>query len=525
MASYFSTAFFGLLLPILVLAYGVMPKRARWVVLLLGSYAFAWVLSGRLVAFMLISTVSVYALGLLLQANSNRREQALANGGAPKKEIRARCKTRGRWILVAGIALNLGILVALKYLSFFDDVLVGWGFGHVLPALSIGVPIGISFYTLMAISYLVDIYREQQVADRHLGHVALYLSFFPYIMEGPIARYHQVAPALWEGTPLRSDNLYRGSLRMLVGFVKKTIVADRLNTLVGTVFDNHGSYDGGTIALAAILYTMQLYCDFAGTMDVALGMGCLFGVELPENFNQPFFSVSAAEFWQRWHITLGAWFKDYVYYPVAFSKPCKALTKRARKRFGRVMGPALVGTIALFCVWLGNGLWHGAGTQYVAFGMYYFVILSLGSFVEPVARSRAAKRGINRDAGILRVLRIARTLVIVFIGELIFRADSFAVAQSMLGRVVSCFSVRSLMDGTVLTLGLDLYDLVVIGIGLVCVLVLDLVKERGFSPWKLLCSQGAVVRWTVWVLILAAVVVFGAYGFGYEPVDPMYAQY
>lgn len=525
MASYFSVAFVCVLLPASVLLYAIAPKRARWVVLLVVSYAFLWILSGGLIVLVGVSTLSVYALGLAMGRIHGRRDGLLSSGLCDARAIRQDCKRKTRLVLVLGVAVNMCMLAATKYLGFFASALSLFAMGAKLTPPKFGAPIGISFYTLMAVSYLADVYRETQQPDAHLGHVALYLVFFPYLMEGPIVRYRQVAPGLWAGDALRANNLYAGSLRILWGFAKKLIVADRLNPLVSNVFKNYDTFDGGIIAFAAVLYTLQLYCDFSGAMDVALGMSRIFGVSLPENFKQPFFSKTASEFWQRWHITLGSWFKDYVYYPISLSKPCKSLTKRARRRLGRVVGPAFVSMIALFFVWFGNGLWHGAATQYIAFGMYYFVIVSLGGFVEPAAQRLANSWKVNRESGPYKALRVARTLVVVFVGELIFRASGVRAAFAMLGGIVTRFSVDCFASGTVLSLGLDAYDFAVVGVFAALLLAFDVFCEWGKSPWDAVVHRGVWIWANAWATLFVVVVVFGAYGHGYTPVDPLYAQF
>lgn len=523
MASYFSTSFICIFLPASVVLYAIVPKRARWIVLLVASYAFLWVLSGKLVVFVGVSTLSVYALGLVMGRIHKRRDEALSRIFGDKRQIRRKSKVSTRIALVLGVVINVGMLAATKYLGLFASVFSLFGMEAPLP--KVGAPIGISFYTLMAISYLIDVYRESLMPETHLGHVALFLVFFPYLMEGPIVRYGQVTPSLWSGNPLRGNNLYAGSLRILWGFAKKFIVADRLNPFVNNVFENYASHDGGVIVLAAVLYTIQLYCDFSGTMDVALGMSRIFGVSLPENFRQPFFSKTASEFWQRWHITLGAWFKDYVYYPVSLSKPCKSLTKRARRHFKGAVGPTLVSMIALFCVWLGNGLWHGAGSQYVAFGMYYFIVISLGAFVELLAQYLAKKWRINRECFPYRMFRIVRTLVIIFTGELIFRAHGVRSACAMLDGVITRFSLDSFSNGTLFSLGLDVCDFWIIGIGVGLLFLFDAYCELKESTWDVIALQGTCMQLIIWVMLFVVVVVFGAYGYGYAPVDPMYAQF
>ncbi|MDO4537103.1 MAG: MBOAT family O-acyltransferase [Coriobacteriales bacterium] len=497
--------------------------------LLVASYAFLYHLSGRVIGFTLVTTLSVYALGLGMGRVYEARDGELAQVKRGKKAIKERYKKRARWVLVAGIAINMGILFALNYLGFFGKVtnaILGLFSMHAdIRPLRIGTPLGISFYTLMAVSYLVDVYRETIKPDRHLGRVALFLSFFPQIMEGPICRYGQTAQALTEGKPLTRAGLYEGSVRMLVGFVMKLVIADRLNSLVGMIFKSYNHLDGGVIMLGAVFYTLQLYCDFAGTMHVALGMGRFFGVTLPENFRQPFFSKTASEFWQRWHITLGAWFKDYVFYPVSFSKLCKSLSTKARKRFGRQIGPLLVSSIALFCVWFGNGLWHGAGTQYLLFGMYYFVLIVAGGFLEIPAQAFAAKHELDRDKGLYAGLRVARTLCLIFVGELMFRSDSARDAFAMLARMVTNFSFEGIANGALFGIHFVPADLAIALLTLVGVFALDAVKERGGTPLASLCSKSLLVRWGVWFALFMFVLIFGAYGAGYVPVDPMYAQF
>ncbi len=528
MTSYFTLIFLVVFLPLVLLAYAAVPKRLRGYVLLCASYFFAWCISGPRITFMLISTLCVYGIARAMDARIQKRDAQLAQVKKGKREIKASCKHQLNQLLVAGVVVNLGILIALNYLGFFGELataalgLLGIHAHFEFPR--IGAPIGISFYTLMAISYLVDVSRETIKADHHFGRLALFLSFFPHIMEGPIARYTQTATALWEGRDLSAQNSYRGMLRMAIGFAKKLLVADRLNLYVKTIFTDYASYDGGLIALGAVLYTLQLYCDFSGCMDVAIGLGQFFGAEYPENFRQPFFSRTTSEFWQRWHITLGQWFKDYVYYPVSLSKPVKRLTTKARKRFGNRYGPLLVSGIALFCVWLGNGLWHGAGSQYLFFGMYYFVLIWLGGFIEPNARAWAADHGIDRERGAYRVFRTVRTLMAVFVGELFFRAEGLEAGLAMFGKMLSNFSLASFADGTVFTL-MSKADFAVALFFVAVVFVYDTAYERGFDVRKMIEEKGFVLRWAIWIAIVMTVVIFGAYGFGYVAVDPMYAQY
>ena len=401
----------------------------------------------------------------------------------------------------------------------------------------IGVPIGISFYTLMAASYLFDVYRGTIAPDTNLGRIALFLSFFPQIMEGPICRYGQTAEQLWAGTPINKDNLYRGSVRILWGFAKKMIVADRLNLVVKPIFADYTSYDGGVVAAAAVLYTLQLYCDFSGCMDVALGTARIFGIALPENFRHPFFSRTASEFWQRWHITLGSWLRDYIFYPLSLSAPMKSLTKAARHRIGNRYGPLLAGSVTLFCVWFANGLWHGAGSQYIFFGLYYFVIILLGGLVEPLAQSVCGKLHINREGTAWRTFQWLRTLVVVFVGELFFRAEGMDAGLYMFGQLVGNFTLESFTNGTFMAIGLTfpsvttdvvglcLQDYAAVAVMVVIMTIVAVIEERGCCITERLAHKNLAVRWAVLYALIIAIVIFGSYGVGTAPLDPIYAQF
>ena len=535
MTSYFSPFFLCAFLPLTVAVYGLVPQRARWGVLLVASYLFFACISSYLIVFILLSTLSVYGLGLWMGKAMDARDLALKEPGAVKKEIKAACKKKLNAIMALGLVFNFGLLIASKYLAFFADLALSFvGLLGVQAALEVphwGVPIGMSFYTLMAASYLMDIVRSGLKPDKHLGHVALYLAFFPQIMEGPICRYTQTGALLAAGNPLTRSNLYAGTLRIMWGLAKKMIVADRLNLFVKTIYDgttdfaDGAAFDGGIIAVAAILYTVQLYCDFSGTMDMAVGMGRLFGISITENFRQPFFSRTASEFWQRWHITLGAWLRDYIYYPISLSKPMKKLTSALRKKMGNRYGPLVASSVALFAVWLGNGLWHGAGTQYLFFGMYYFVLIVAGGFLEPAMQKFAQKTGLNRDSKGYHVFQIARTWVIIFVGEMFFRANGMEAGFAMFAQLVGNFSLETILSPAFWGLGMDAKDLLIITCMVTAMFVVGALKERGVAVLNVIAEKPAWVRWGLVLLLFTCMLIFGAYGGDYEPVEPMYAEF
>ena len=301
MTSYFSLLYLLVFLPAVTLLYHILPQKHRWKVLLGASYLFFWSVSGKLLVFLVFSTCSIHYFGLWMSNLQNERDRLLSEAEKQeKKAVKAKYQKKLRQIVTVAVLSQILVLLVLKYAEFF-----GSNFNHVLSLLNAPftlpvpefiLPIGISFYTLQAASYLFDVYRGTVRADKSFCRLALFLSFFPQIMEGPICRYNQTAAQLWEGKPIEFSNLISGCQRILYGLMKKVIVADRLNMFIRTVFTEFDQHDGGVTALAMVLYTCQLYMDFSGTMDCVLGAAEIFGVRLPENFKQPFFSKSISDF-------------------------------------------------------------------------------------------------------------------------------------------------------------------------------------------------------------------------------------
>ncbi len=517
-------------MPLTIGAYSIAPKRVRRWVILLASWAFFWAVSETLIVYLLISIVLVHYFGLWLGALQTKSDALLKSAEASeKKALKARCLKKQRLVMAGGVCINLGILLFLKYSPFFtaniNTLLAFLGTGISIEIPSYALPIGISFYTLQALAYLFDVYRKKIPADTNILRLALFMSFFPQIMEGPICRYSDTAERLWEARPISYHNLTFGVQRICLGLAKKLIVADRLNLFIKNIFGNYANYDGCVIAVAIVFYTLQLYMDFSGTMDIALGTGEIFGVSLPENFKRPFFSTSISEFWKRWHITLGTWFKDYVFFPISMAKPLKKLTIRARKHLGNHFGPLVSGSIALFAVWLGNGLWHGAGWHYIFFGMYHFVLILLGNAIVPYAIKLCGKLNISRKGLPYRIFQIVRTSILVCIGELFFRADNLIIAFGMLGKTLTNFNFSSFYDGTLLKCGMDGYDFIVILIVVLVLFAIGLIQEKGISIREAISKRNVVLRLCAYEALIIVIIVFGAYGTGYVALDPIYAKF
>ncbi len=522
---YCSPVYYLLFLPFVGGFYYICPKKKRWVILLLASYLFFMSISRHLIVYLLFSTLSIYFIGLMLEKLQIQRDQAVKERERKeRKEIKKQYKKKQLQLVVLGVILQIGLLIILKYSDFLGTN-VNQIFHLSLPIYTFMVPIGISFYSLQAVSYIIDVYHEKIVADHHLGRVALYMSFFPSLMEGPICRYEQTAQALFSGSRLDWQNIRFGLQRILYGLIKKMVIADRLNILITTVFKDYGKFDGGIIALAMVCYTCQLYMEFSGTIDVVIGSGKIFGITMPENFKQPFFSKSISEFWSRWHITLGTWFKDYIYYPMSLSSSLRTLTKKARKYVGNYYGPLLSGTIALFCVWFCNGIWHGDAWNYIFFGMYHFSLIFLGNIFAPLVSKMYEFTHISKDCFVVKVLRMFKTAILVCIGELFFRAPGLKAGIKMFTQMVTQFSLASFSDGKFLTLGVDDKDFLIVLVTCLLVFVISVLKEKGVHICSTIEKKNIVLRWTVWYVLIFYLIIFGAYGIGYIPVDPIYAGF
>ena len=372
---------------------------------------------------------------------------------------------------------------------------------------------------------MIDVYRGMLKADNNIFRLALFMSFFPQIVEGPICRYEQTANQLWNVSKIEHSNLVQGSQRILYGMMKKIVVADRLNPLIQEVFTNFGQYDGGIIALSAVCYTIQLYMEFSGTMDAVIGTAQIFGVTLPENFSRPFFSKTISDFWARWHISLGGWFKDYIFYPVTLSKPVKNLTIKLKKKVGKYFSLIAASAIALFCVWSCNGLWHGAAWNYIFFGMYHFVLILMGNIVEPGMKQVRKALHINTDKLSFQIFQMVRTAILVVIGELFFRCHGLKSGFIMFKKMLTEFSVSSFNLETMEYMGLDRFDIGIVGVTLLIVLIISILQERGVKIRQSLVNQPLAIRWTIIYALIFFVIIFGAYGLGYIPVDPIYAKF
>ena len=413
---------FLLFLSVLVVLYYLIPKRFQWILLLFASLIFYCFAGIQHAIYILITATSTYAATRWMQKITNQQKQYLkAHKETLSKEdkslIKKQNNTKRKAILIGTLVLNFGILCVFKYCHFalaqLNAVLSALGRGQIEDTLQLIIPLGISFYTFQTMGYLVDVYWNKYPAETNYAKVLLFVSFFPQITQGPISDFKQLTTQLFAEHSFTYHNYSWGCQRILWGFFKKMVLANMLSPYVQDVFANYASYAGITVLIGAFLYSIQIYADFSGYMDIVCGLCEILGIQLTENFERPYFSKSIAEYWRRWHISLGAWFKTYVYYPIAVAKWNQKLGKRAQKHMGKTVGQTIPASVALVFVWLTTGLWHGASWAYIAWGGVngLFIIFSL--WMEPVYDAWKAKLRINERTWSWRAFQTLRTFVLV----------------------------------------------------------------------------------------------------------------
>ena len=494
--------------------YYLCPMKLRWVLLLAVSYAFYATCGLYALPYILTTTLSTWS-GALAIARVDARLRARLSAqkdrldAAEKKRLRAQAKGRQRALLLAVLLLNFGLLGVVKYSSALLGALS-------LPTFSLLLPLGISFYTFQSMGYLLDVYNGKLAPERNPARFALFVSFFPQLIQGPIGRYGDLAPQLYE--PHRFDlvQLERGAMLMAWGLFKKKVIADRALPLVETVFGDPGAHGGAVILVAVLFYSLQQYADFSGGIDLVAGIAELFGIRLAPNFKRPYFSVSLGDFWRRWHISLGSWMRDYVFYPFALCRPVQRAGKALKKRFGANVSrafPAAVGNVLVFLL---VGVWHGATANYVLWGLYNGLILAMSAFLEPAYKRFAdghealcASRGFH-------VVRVLRTFLIVNIGWYFDRCARAGDALSMLGRTVFAPGLAQVRAGALLTLGLSVQDFSTLAAATLLLFAVSLLQERGVHVREAILRRPLPIRWAL--LIAFALFMLSAFvtGSGYD---------
>jgi len=512
---------FLLLVGGLLIIYFALPKPLRYLALLAGSVAFYALCSPRYLPFLALTVLSVYFTARLLGRSLERQKAYVAEHkkDLSKEELtaykRKQAGKRTAWFLLC-LLLNLGLLGALKYTSFLLQAFAApWQVRWVLP-------LGISFYTFQSIGYLIDVKRGKYPPERNLLRYALFASFFPQMIQGPISRYDMLSKTLYEGADFDWDRLGRGLVRMAWGAGKKLILADRLSPALALLFGGEaGSFRGGWVLLGMVLYALRLYADFTGGIDMALGVGELFGVVLPENFDRPYLSKNIEEYWTRWHMTMGSWFRDYVFYPLNMSKGFLRWTRALRARFGNGFLSRLPLYAATLVVWLATGVWHGAGWNFALWGLTNGAVIILSLTLKPLYdRFHGRFPGLKQRKG-YGAFEILRTFLLMCLIRL---WDCYAGPGEVWGAFSSLFTVFNYgaLAARLSLLGLSWGEWILLLLGAALLLFVSLKKGEGSfrrflnSPWKL---------WLTAALLLVLCLLLGAYGPGYVASDFIYGQF
>lgn len=481
---------------IAVIGYYLIPKRFQWIWLLIFSYIYYASSGIKILFFLLYTTITTYGTGRLLD-RVNHKE-------LPRNEA----KSRKRRILIGCLLLNFGMLAVLKYTNFaIENVNAIFHAGISFQKLIL--PLGISFYTFQSMGYIIDVYWGKYEAEKNPFRFALFVSFFPQLLQGPIGRFDRLARQLYEQHSFDLLKAQYALQLMLWGFFKKLVLADRAAVVVNQVFQNYTQYSGVTNIVAVLMYSIQLYMDFSGGMDVVMGVAALFGVELAQNFKRPYFATSITDFWHRWHITLGTWMKDYIFYPVSLSKWMGKFGKWSKKAFGKKTGRVVPICVANIIVFLVVGIWHGAAWKYIAYGLYNGLIIAISSLLAPLYRKGFEKFHINPKSGAWHVVQILRTFLLVNISWYFDMAVSLSAAFAMMKSTVTGFSLATLTDGSLMMLGLDKLDYMILAMGCLVVFLISFLKERGIQIRESLGRKPLVIRWAVYGMLVFGIPMFG----------------
>ena len=524
-----------------VTVYFIFPfKKYQWTILLIASYVFYLFAGYQYAAYILFTTVSTYLITRWLDRISRTAKEKLKHQKSEwsreqKKTFKEKIKRKKRLIMALALVLNFGLLAFLKYYNFFagslNDVLGAFGVGFSVPTLKLLLPLGISFYTFQSMGYVVDVYREKFPAEKNIAKLALFVSFFPQIIQGPISFYHQLAHQLYEPHRFDFTRFKHGCELILWGFFKKLVIADRAVIAINTVIADYNAYTGIPLLFSVLLFAFQLYADFSGGIDISRGIAQILGIDMAENFRRPYFSKSINEYWRRWHITLGAWMREYIFYPLAMSGVFLHAGKSMKStRFGATAAGAHIAkvlptSIASLIVFLIVGVWHGASWKYVAFGVWNGGIIMLSILLKPLFDNALQRLHIRSQSVGWRIFQIIRTFVIVCVGYVFDIAPSFRQAMATFMNIWKIQNPSHFL-AQIFDLGINEFDLIVLLIGLVVVFTVSIIQERSGQSLRMMIDRKAfVLEWICILVGIFTIVSLGVYGPEYNPSDFIYAQF
>lgn len=522
----YNTTLFWIFLAVFICIYLLMwNPRSRRNFVLVGSIIF-YIWSG------LGALIIVAGTGIVVYVVTRMIEKVYAEFDVQKvdltrKEQRALFNTykkKAQRYLFSGMFLIVSLWIGVKVgkLLQFDTVesLLDMSRG-----LGIIVPLGISYYTLSAVGYMVDVYWRKTTPEHNFLNLFSTMIYFPHIMQGPISKYSTMIKQMKELPKANYQRVCFGLQLMVWGYIKKMIIADRLVLYTETIFYDVGSYAGSEIFIAIIFSAIQLYADFSGCMDIVRGISQVIGIDLDLNFRQPFFAKSAQEFWTRWHMTLGAWTKDYIYIPLAMTPKIMKGTRQLKEDGHEWWSSFLQAFCPLITVWVFTGLWHGTGWDYLLWGMYWCVIMTLGKELTPISDKIAHILSINTEKKFYQVWKMARTSFFFAAGRTVTVTGAWFGAAVIWKRVLLEFNLNALFSENLFTYGIDKKDFYVVIIGIILMFVVDILKECGIPIRETIGKQKLPIRWGIYYFAVMAVVIFGMYGTGFDASSFVYGAF
>ena len=525
---------------VVILAYYLVPKKAQWPLLLVASYIFYWSDDPMYLLFIGVTTVSTYAVSRLLEkVNAEQKAYLQAHktelDKEQKKAYKAKMKAKKWHLLLLCLIFNLGILSVTKYTNFVITNINAFLSGtSKLSLVDMIVPMGISYYTFQSMGYIIDVYRDKQPAQKNLFKLALFVSFFPQLAQGPISRYGDLSKTLYEPHHFERKTVSYGLMRILWGYFKKMVIADRLVT--GVLALVHGQelitsagkvwmdYNGAYVFVAMLFYAFQLYCDFTGGIDITIGIAQTMGIKVAENFNLPYFSKNIKEYWNRWHITMGTWFTDYIFYPISVCKPMLKLSKWSREHLGPAVGKRVTVYLSSFAVWLTTGIWHGAAWNFIVWGLANWVVIMVSQELEPLYAKFHGKFKLKGKAP-YEVFQIVRTILLMSMIRMFDCYQDVPLTFKKVGGIFTTFNWGYLFNGSLLQIGLSTADYILLAVCLLIVFSVSLYKYRTDKSVRDTLYRHSTLFYSVMGLLFVVILVFGAYGIGFDASKFIYGAF
>ena len=513
--------------------YYTVPKRFQWGLLLVANYVFYALAGLSYLPFILLTTITTYFGGMKLRSQFKAQDDYLAlhkseMSREERKEYKAKEKKK-RWrMLLLVLLFNLGILAVLKYTNFaisnVNSLLHTFGSDTTLGFVDFVLPMGISFYTFQSLGYIIDVYRGKYEAETNPFKFALFVSFFPQLVQGPISRFDDLSKSLFARHDFDAKAVSYGLQRMLWGYFKKMVIADRMLVAVNEIIRGPEQYTGAYVFVGMLFYAFELYADFTGGIDITIGIAEMLGIHVTENFRRPYFSKNIKEYWNRWHITMGSWFTDYIFYPISVCQPMLNISKASRKLLGDALGKRVPVYLSSFVVWFTTGIWHGASWNFIVWGLGNFVVIMISQECEPFYRWFHKRFPNVGNKWAYRAFQVIRTILLMSSLRMFDCYRDVPLTFKMFGTMFTTFNWNEVLSGGLMGLGLTVIDYVILLVGLVLLFTVSMVQRSGKVRDKI-AAKPVVVRTLLWYGLFLLVILFGAYGVGYDASQFIYNQF